>query len=405
MPMQMSPLSMSLPSQPATTALRSLVEQQVTGQVLVRSQDQPSVVWKLFLTQGKLNFATSDREPPARIRYLLQRYSPELQPLPWPSQCSDYDYLCQHWQQGHIIMAEVKQLLSLISLEAVVQIMAMGNVALDVKASAPRPEPILLSLNVNDLLTVLQGQIKDWHYQGQFIGSLFRCPRIRDRSRFSQVLSQTYSADWAKGLSQQCDRNVNFYSIALELQQDALQLARQLYPLTQQGIVEFVLPGVGEHPPQSPPATVFRDQPRTAPPQSAAPTTGSSPKGSLTSFKIACVDDSPTILQEISNCLKDSDLDFSVFPITNSVRALMWVSRIQPDLILLDVGMPGVDGYALCRMIRGNETFKNIPIVMVTGNTGQLNRAMAMDAGASDYVTKPFTAEGLVSVVKKHLQV
>ncbi|NJM57048.1 MAG: response regulator, partial [Synechococcales cyanobacterium RU_4_20] len=113
----------------------------------------------------------------------------------------------------------------------------------------------------------------------------------------------------------------------------------------------------------------------------------------------------PTILQRNHKLSERRvNLDFSVFPITNSVRALMWVSRIQPDLILLDVGMPSIDGYELCRMIRGNEQFKRIPIIMVTGNSGGLNRSMAMDAGASDYVTKPFTSEGLLTVVKRHLQ-
>ncbi len=385
----------SRPSCSTLSALKSLVEHQVTGQVLVRWRSADIVGWKLFLTEGKLNFGTSDRGQQARFRYLLQRYSPNLQPLEWDANQSDYTYLCQHWRQGRISLAQAKQMLSLSSLEAFVQILSLESCQLEIQSSAPSVEPILLSLGIDDLITALQGQVQDWCHQGQFIGSLFQRLRIRDAVRFTQILHQTYGSAQAQSLTNACHRGKNFYEIAYELKQDALQLAKQIYPLVQQGIVELT-----SAPTLSPPGTAAAASSTVFPPATPA----LFEKGVQASFKIACVDDSPTILQEITNCLNESDLDFSVFPITNSVRALMWVSRIKPDLILLDVGMPGVDGYELCRMIRGNEQFKHTPILMVTGNTGDLDRSMATDAGASDYVTKPFTSEGLLTVVKRHLQ-
>lgn len=384
----------SRPPRSTLSALKSIVEHQVTGQVLVRWRSAGVVSWKLFLTEGKLNFATSDRDQQTRFRYLLQRYSPNLHPLEWDANQSDYAYLCQHWRQGRISLAQAKQMLSLSSLEVFVQILSLESCELEIQSSAPSLEPILLALGIDELIAALQGQVQDWCHQGQFMGSLFQRPRIRDAERFSQILHQTYGPVQAQSLINACNRGSSFYEIAYDLKQDALQLAQQIYPLAQQGIVELT-PA-----PKSVPPSTTQTASRAFPPAvSTLPE-----KGEQTSFKIACVDDSPTILQEITNCLNESDLDFSVFPITNSVRALMWVSRIQPDLILLDVGMPGVDGYELCRMIRGNEQFKHIPIIMVTGNTGDLNRSMAMDAGASDYVTKPFTSEGLLTVVKRHLQ-
>jgi two-component system, chemotaxis family, response regulator PixG len=118
-------------------------------------------------------------------------------------------------------------------------------------------------------------------------------------------------------------------------------------------------------------------------------------------YKIACVDDSPTILREINRFLDGQS--FKVFPIVDSGTALMKIIRINPDIILLDVGMPTIDGYKLCSMLRKHPAFKKTPIVMVTGNTGIIDRAKAKMAGSTDYMTKPFTQSGLIEMVSRHL--
>lgn len=118
-------------------------------------------------------------------------------------------------------------------------------------------------------------------------------------------------------------------------------------------------------------------------------------------WKIVCIDDSPTILTEISRFLERDE--FSVFPISEPLKALMKIIRIQPDLILLDVGMPNIDGYKLCSLIRKYSAFQNTPIVMVTGNKGLIDRAKARMAGATDYMTKPFTQTDLLNIVFKYL--
>jgi two-component system, chemotaxis family, response regulator PixG len=118
-------------------------------------------------------------------------------------------------------------------------------------------------------------------------------------------------------------------------------------------------------------------------------------------YTIACVDDSPTILEAIKTFLDDSS--FSVTMINDPVKALMQIVRIKPDLILLDVGMPNLDGYELCSLLRRHPSFKNTPIIMVTGLTGFIDRAKAKLVGSSGYLTKPFTQSELLKTVFKHL--
>ena len=116
---------------------------------------------------------------------------------------------------------------------------------------------------------------------------------------------------------------------------------------------------------------------------------------------IACIDDSPTVLNAINSFLNDKGI--GVILINDPVKALMQIIRSKPDLILLDVTMPNLDGYELCSLVRKHPAFRNTPVVMVTSNTGFIDRAKARLVGASGYLTKPFTQPDLVKMVFKHL--
>jgi twitching motility two-component system response regulator PilG len=118
-------------------------------------------------------------------------------------------------------------------------------------------------------------------------------------------------------------------------------------------------------------------------------------------YNIACVDDSLTVLNSIKEFLKHDNIE--VFPINNAAKAMMLMTRIQPDLIFMDIGMPLIDGYKLCSLLRKNIKFKDIPIIMLTGNTGIINRAKAKMAGATDYMTKPFTQDDLLNIAFRYL--
>lgn len=152
-----------------------------------------------------------------------------------------------------------------------------------------------------------------------------------------------------------------------------------------------------------------REQPQSLVPP-VTPTAGAAAGGSnlelpksasKSHYTIACIDDSPTVLQAIKSFLDDTT--FSVVMINDPIKALIQVVRSKPDLVLLDVGMPNLDGYELCSLMRRHSNFKNTPIIMVTGHTGFIDRAKAKLAGASGYLTKPFTQPDLLKMVFKFL--
>lgn len=118
-------------------------------------------------------------------------------------------------------------------------------------------------------------------------------------------------------------------------------------------------------------------------------------------YTIACIDDSQAVLNSIRHFLDEET--FSVVMINDPVKALMQIIRSKPDLILLDVEMPNLDGYELCSLLRRHSAFKNIPIIMVTGRTGFIDKAKAKLVRASGYLTKPFTRADLLKMVNKHI--
>ncbi|HEY9799598.1 MAG TPA: response regulator [Leptolyngbyaceae cyanobacterium] len=120
-----------------------------------------------------------------------------------------------------------------------------------------------------------------------------------------------------------------------------------------------------------------------------------------TLYTIACIDDSPTVLNSIKSFLDENV--FTVVTISDPVKALMQILRSKPDLILLDVEMPNLDGYELCSLLRRHSAFKNTPIIMVTGRTGFIDRAKAKMVRSSGYLTKPFDQSELLKIVFKHL--
>ncbi|MEL7242558.1 MAG: response regulator [Cyanobacteria bacterium J06573_2] len=118
-------------------------------------------------------------------------------------------------------------------------------------------------------------------------------------------------------------------------------------------------------------------------------------------YTIVCIDDSPTVLTAIQSFLDEQV--FSVVGFNEPLKALMQILRTNPDLILLDIEMPNLDGYELCSLLRKHSYFKDVPVIMVTGRKGFIDRAKAKMVRASGYLTKPFDQSELLKIIFQHL--
>ena len=118
--------------------------------------------------------------------------------------------------------------------------------------------------------------------------------------------------------------------------------------------------------------------------------------------KILVVEDEADLLELIRTCFKDEG--FAIATARNGVDALRKARSLLPDLILLDVMLPELNGFAVCETLRKDQVTAGIPIIMVTGLNTQRARGTGIDSGATDFVTKPVSPDELVSRVKNLLQ-
>lgn len=91
---------------------------------------------------------------------------------------------------------------------------------------------------------------------------------------------------------------------------------------------------------------------------------------------------------------------FDVVTASSGLEALELLATEHPDLVVLDIMMPGVDGYEVCSRIRQGQQHRDLPIVMLSANHGEAEKQRAMDEGANAYLTKPFRPAELVQVIR-----
>ncbi len=116
---------------------------------------------------------------------------------------------------------------------------------------------------------------------------------------------------------------------------------------------------------------------------------------------ILIVDDMPENLNMLMQILTEQG--YLVRPVLNGELALQVVQKSMPDLILLDILMPGTNGYEVCRRLKAEERTRDIPIIFISALNEMMDKIKAFDLGGVDYITKPFQAEEVLGRVKTHL--
>lgn len=116
---------------------------------------------------------------------------------------------------------------------------------------------------------------------------------------------------------------------------------------------------------------------------------------------VMVVDDSPTVRKLVSLTLERRG--YRVISAFDGVAAIKELGSCRPDLILLDINMPRLDGYRLCKLIKKHEATQTIPVVMLSGKDGMFDKLRGRLVGCSDYITKPFEADALTHKVARYL--
>lgn len=121
----------------------------------------------------------------------------------------------------------------------------------------------------------------------------------------------------------------------------------------------------------------------------------------LKGIKVMIIDDSNTVRKSAELFLKSFGCE--VILAEDGFAAMPKIVETQPDVIFIDIAMPRLDGYQSCMLIKSNPIYQSIPIIMLSSKDGLFDKARGRMVGANEYLAKPFTAEGLLSIIRVHV--
>ena len=373
--------------------------------------DHNSITWRIYVDQGKLVYASHSLDCFERLERHLRRLSYSVSSLTagvrnqarlnFEQETQNpnhvpFEYQAIRWlmQDNYLQLSEAAKLIQSLNQEVLELFLLLTDGTYKIINNPDCFTP-LVTFELQEYIIKSQQRLKGWKTLSPLITSPEQRPYFFTQNQNSSRLSAEQIKKFSKLL-----RGFNFRQLAVLTNQDDLKIAQYIYKFIQSNNIVI-------HPPQAPfdklPHIIAKTESHqhndNYETKKLSNSTISNHK--TQQYKVVCIDDSPTILSEINRFLEKQNL--VIHSIDDSKKALLQIIRFKPDIILLDVGMPGIDGYRLCQLIRNHHLFKTTPIIMVTGNRGLIDRAKARVAGASDYLTKPFTQSDLLKMVFRYL--
>ena len=386
--------------------------------------DGGSISWKIYLYQGNLQYINCSAQSLDQLKYYLHylKYKPAVAALKTfpssnlkgqssiPEKHPQQDLYCRviSWliKEKHLGQSQVFQLIEYITQDLLIPCLWLdrGNSLWHEGYSLPlwikTQFKLTPSLEIAKCLDEEQSRLKQWqHCSAKFI-SVYQRPYFAPGWETKSLpTSGSLNNQTLKELSKLLMGRTSIRQVSILLRKDELDVARILSPYIDNQIIYL------HHAPSPFDKLPSIPRPKINVQHSSSLTRSNNSKNpnnsTIKSWKIVCIDDSPTILKEMQRFLDQNK--FKLTTIDDPVEAVSTIFRINPDLILLDITMPKINGYKLCSLLRNSGNCDKTPIIMVTGNTGLIDKARAKIAGATDYFTKPFTQQGLMTIVEKHL--
>lgn len=350
--------------------LTKLVNEKFSGKItIVNSQDE-SVKWRIFMGNGKVHFATSMMGKKERLQYLLGHYfNHNNYEIPNNIQ-DDYQFLCNLWHTDKVGVQQVRQIITKITQECLIQCLALPQTNIELESTVGL-NPLLVSMPVKDLIVPVRNQIRYWVQMRSEISSPFQRPLVEN---LDELKSQTWINEKYYNFAEKLKVLVNdhwcLYEIANHFRQHILEVAVLLHPLINAGVVKML--------------------PYKLPQQDNRPI-------------VACIDDSKSIQKIVKMTLEMNG--YKVVNILEPATAMSNFVTEKPNLILMDINMPNIDGYKLSYMFRQSTLLQDIPIIMLTGRDGIVDRVRAKMVGAVNYISKPFVPQELLNIVNSYIGV
>jgi chemotaxis family two-component system response regulator PixG len=376
--------------------LKMIQSRQATGKMLIKLHPGAPEGWHIYFHLGRIVWASGGKHRIRRWYRTLKRYGPALLAEEWLQraavQCADNQGIDGVWEVPIIAQAVKEDALLLNQAKALIQAHVQEVFFSIIDLYKPQIEWVNLSeipqqfvwLDI-DSVVERAGELG-----GQWRSSVSPhlselpsnfCPDfvpfILDRAKLHAKVAPTTFERLTKILN----GHNTFWDIESALQQPLTFIIGSLLPLIQGGFL-----GLQEVSDQTLPKVAKTTQIAV----------NSSAKG-----LIACIDDSPTVGKALESILHP--LGYELFSILDPLQGFSQLLERRPNLIFLDLVMPNTNGYELCSFLRKSEAFRDLPIVMLTGHDGVIDRLRAKVAGSTDFLSKPPDSTKVIQVVQKFL--
>jgi twitching motility two-component system response regulator PilG len=380
-------------------ALKAKSEESWSGCIEIEEPKDNSVSWHIYLLQGKIQYVGTTVGQQTRLNYLWQRYKlgsncPELR---GDSNISEYSQLCQLLFDRQLAEPNIKKLLFVFALEGLTHVLSIAQTNIELKP-AKRINKSLVSFELAKYYEQMKEQIEAWQEVRSYLFSPLSRLYLDQKNalKFYKIWKELYTDPELAPLtkSQQLSSFVslfvaknNLYEIATKTQVDTYFLSKSLRQSLENQLIDLLpFAEVNLKNKTNNDNTNSTNQQLSDSNQNTSPTL------------IACIDDSKTVQRQVKMTLEAAG--YQVLGIVDPTMALKNLSQHQPKVIFLDINMPNINGYDLCSLLRKSQKFKEIPIVMLTGRDGMIDRVRAKLVGATDYLTKPCDPNKLIQLAK-----
>jgi len=345
--------------------------------------------WNFYYRLGRIVWATGGTHPFRRWRRYMAQYVPEIDLE--KVRCRSKDIAIDYWDYNMLGILYKRQKVQREQIQAIVE-STISELFFDLAQEVDfysiictRSQDTILEMPMSftsaDIsIKMMQDAWGTWTQSGLTKISPNSSPVLRRPEQLHKIVSPVVYKNFVNLVNGE----LTLRELAVKMRQDVLPVSRSLLPYILKGIIELIeIPDtpltvieVSDH------ALKHDYQNRIAP-------------------LIACVDDSPVVCNMLEKIVISHSMRF--IKIQDSVQALTTLIQAKPDLIFLDLIMPVVSGYEICSQLRRIPAFAHVPIIILTGNDGLLDRVRAKVTGSTDFISKPIATDRVMSIVHKYL--
>lgn len=380
-----------------------------SGCIEIEEPKDPSISWNVYLLQGKIQYINTNLGQQERLDYLWQRFklgSECPQVAQQEVEVSEYVQLCQALSNQQPTDTDVKKQLFRFCREGLANVLSIDKAYIEL-VPAKRINKAIVSFSLEKLGDKLEDQIKISRHIRSYIDSPFGRLYLEQKNalKFYQIWKPKYAAPELKDIADNHKLSTfvslfvaknSFYQIATKINADTYFLVKHLEQSIAEKLID-ILP-FKELTKEKLRLKDHLQADNLASSANQSNTVNSTDSTQTSSTLVACIDDSKTVQKQVKMTLEAGG--YQVLSILDPTLALKQLSQHQPVVIFMDINMPELNGYDLCSLLRKSERFKDIPIVMLTGRDGMIDRVRAKLVGATDYLTKPCDPNKLITLAK-----